>query len=40
MIEAVEELDEIICCSPGIWPSCTSSGAVTVVDMTCGLAPG
>src|SRR5258707_2929933 len=29
----------VICCSPGIWPSCTSSGAVTVVDITSGLAP-
>jgi len=40
MTEAVAELDEVICCRPGIWPSWTSSGAVTVVDITCGLAPG
>jgi len=34
MIDAVAELDDVICCNPGICPSCTSSGAVTVVDIT------
>ena len=40
MTEAPAELFEVICCRPGISPSCTSSGAVTVVAITVGLAPG
>jgi hypothetical protein len=40
MTEAPSELYEVICCKPGISPSCTSSGAVTVVAITSGLAPG
>ena len=39
-MEAPAELLEVICCMPGISPSCTSSGAVTVVAITVGLAPG
>ena len=34
------ELDEVICCRPGIWPNWRSSGAVTELAMTSGLAPG
>ena len=31
---------EVIWLRPGIWPNWRSSGAVTVVDTTSGLAPG
>jgi hypothetical protein len=34
------ELDDDIWLSPGIWPSCTSSGAVIDPVITSGLAPG
>ena len=34
------ELDDDIWLSPGIWPSCTSSGAVIEPVITSGLAPG
>ena len=30
----------VICPSPGIWPNCRSSGAVTLDAITSGLAPG
>ena len=40
MIDAPAELLEVICCKPGISPNCTSRGAVTVVAITVGLAPG
>ena len=40
MTEAPPELVEIIWLRPGIWPNWRSSGAVTVVDITSGLAPG
>ena len=40
MIDAVAELVEVICLSPGIWPNWRSSGAVTAEAMTSGLAPG
>ena len=38
--EAPPELVLVIWFRPGIWPNWRSSGAVTVVDMTSGLAPG
>ena len=38
--EAPPELVESICLSPGIWPNCVSSGAVTEDAITSGLAPG
>ena len=38
--EAPAELREDISLSPGIWPNCRSSGALTVEVMTSGLAPG
>ena len=38
--EAPPELVEDICFSPGIWPNCRSSGAVTVEASTSGLPPG
>jgi hypothetical protein len=38
--EAPAELVEDIWLSPGIWPNCTSSGAVTEEVITSGLAPG
>lgn len=38
--EAPPELVEDICLSPGIWPNWRSSGAVTELVITCGLAPG
>jgi len=31
---------EVICCRPGIWPNWRSSGAVTLLAITSGLAPG
>ena len=37
--EPAAETDDISF-SPGIWPNCFSSGAVTEVVMTSGLAPG
>ena len=40
MVEAPAELIDDICLSPGIWPNCRSSGAVTEDVMTSGLAPG
>jgi hypothetical protein len=40
MTEAPPELTELICFKPGIWPSWTSSGAVTDDVITSGLAPG
>jgi hypothetical protein len=40
MTELPNELVEVICLRPGIWPNCRSSGAVTDVAMTSGLAPG
>ena len=38
--DAPPELVDVICPRPGIWPNCRSSGAVTVVEITSGLAPG
>jgi hypothetical protein len=38
--DAPAELVEDIWLSPGIWPNCTSSGAVTDETITSGLAPG
>jgi hypothetical protein len=38
--ESPVELVDVISCSPGIWPSCRSSGAVTDEAITSGLAPG
>ncbi len=38
--EMPAELLEVICERPCISPNCRSSGAVTVVAMTSGLAPG
>ena len=38
--EAPPELVDDICDSPGIWPNCRSSGAVTLEVITSGLAPG
>ena len=38
--EAPPELVASICLSPGVWPNCRSSGAVTEEAMTSGLAPG
>src|SRR6516165_9999395 len=40
MTEAPAELVDDIWFSPGIWPNCTSSGAVTDEVITSGLAPG
>ena len=40
MTEAPPELVEDICASPGIWPNWRSSGAVTALVITSGLAPG
>jgi len=40
MTEAPPELVEDISSSPGIWPSCFSSGAVMADVITSGLAPG
>ena len=40
MTEVPPELVEVIWLSPCIWPNCRSSGAVTVVATTSGLAPG
>jgi hypothetical protein len=40
MTDALAELADVIWVRLGIWPSCTSRGAVTVVAITCGLAPG
>src|ERR1700748_2165418 len=37
--EPPEEMD-VISFRPGIWPNCFSSGAVTDVVITSGLAPG
>ena len=34
------ELDEVISCSAGIWPSWRSSGAATRFAIVSGLAPG
>ena len=38
--ELLKELMEVIWVSPGTWPNCFSSGAVTVRLITSGLAPG
>ena len=38
--DAPPELVEDICFRPGICPSCRSSGAVTALVVTSGLAPG
>ena len=35
-----KELVDVMDVSAGIWPNWRSSGAVTSVDMVCGLAPG
>ena len=40
MTEAPAELTELIWLRFGIWPNCTSSGAVTEDVITSGLAPG
>jgi hypothetical protein len=40
MMELPSELVDVICLSPGTWPNCRSSGAVTEDAMTSGLAPG
>ncbi len=40
MTEAPAELTEVIWLRLGIWPNCTSSGAVTEDVITSGLAPG
>ena len=37
---APNELVDVICLRPGICPNCRSSGAVTAVAITSGLAPG
>jgi hypothetical protein len=37
--DPAEETDDISF-RPGIWPNCRSSGAVTEVVITSGLAPG
>jgi len=39
-MELPDELVLVICVRPGIWPNWRSSGAVTLVAMTSGLAPG
>ncbi len=36
----VDELVDVICLRPGIWPNWRSSGAVTAEAITSGLAPG
>ncbi len=38
--DAPPELVDDIWSSPGIWPNCRSSGAVTALVITSGLAPG
>ncbi len=38
--EAPPELVDDICARPGSWPNCRSSGAVTELVITSGLAPG
>ena len=38
--EQPPELVEVIWLSPGTWPNCRSSGAVTDDAITSGLAPG
>ncbi|MEJ0000007.1 MAG: hypothetical protein WDO13_13035 [Verrucomicrobiota bacterium] len=40
MTELPSELIDVICCRPGTWPNCRSSGAVTEEAITSGLAPG
>jgi hypothetical protein len=40
MTEAPPELVDDIWFNPGIWPNCRSSGAVTALVITSGLAPG
>ena len=40
MTEAPAALALLISFSPGIWPNCFSSGAVTAEAITSGLAPG
>ena len=40
MTDAPPELVDDIWFSPGIWPNCRSSGAVTAEVITSGLAPG
>ena len=40
MMELPAELVEVIWLSPWSWPNWRSSGAVTVVAITVGLAPG
>ncbi len=40
MTEDPAELTDDIWLRPGIWPSCTSKGAVTDEVITSGLAPG
>jgi hypothetical protein len=39
-METPAALVELMRDSPGIWPNCRSSGAVTVCAITSGLAPG
>ena len=36
----LNELSEVICDKPLIWPNCRSKGVVTDDAMTSGLAPG
>ena len=40
MVEVPNELWEVICAKPLIWPNCRSNGVVTDEAMTSGLAPG
>ena len=40
MTELPNELVDVICFRPGIWPNWRSSGAVTELAITSGLAPG
>ena len=40
MTEVPPELEEVIWLKPCSWPNWRSSGAVTVVAITVGLAPG
>ena len=40
MVELPNELCDVICDRPLIWPNCRSSGVVTDEAITSGLAPG
>ncbi len=40
MTEAFWLLVDVICASPGSWPNCFSSGAVTLEATTSGSPPG